>query len=99
MEAIFSNPALRARFGPRLDALRARTEAENAWVIGRALLAHGLRREGLARLRHAAAAKPGTKRIALVAGAHLLPALGDPYPPRPSSVLRHLGRNIGTRRR
>jgi hypothetical protein len=99
MEAIFSNPALRARFGPRLDALRARTEAENAWVIGRALLAHGLRREGLARLRHAAAAEPSAKRLALAAGAHLLPALGDPYPPRPSSVLRHLGRNIGTRRR
>ena len=72
MEAIFANPALRARFGPRLDALRARTEAENEWVIGRALLAHGLRREGLARLRRSFAAKPGAKRLALAAGAHVL---------------------------
>jgi len=72
MEAIFANPALRARFGPRLDALRARTEAENDWVIGRALLAHGLRREGLARLRRSFAAKPGAKRLALAAGTHVL---------------------------
>jgi glycosyltransferase involved in cell wall biosynthesis len=72
MEAIFSNPDLRARLGPRLPALRARTEAENEWVIGRALLAQGLRREGLARLRRSVAAKPSLKRLAVLAGAPLL---------------------------
>lgn len=73
MEAIFSNPDLRDRFGPRLEVLRARTEAENDWVIGRALLAHGLRHEGLAHLRRSLAAKPSARRLALATGAHLRP--------------------------
>ncbi len=67
MEAIFSNPDLRARFGTRLPELRARTEAENDWITGRALLAHRLHREGLARLRRSVAAKPSLKRLALTA--------------------------------
>ncbi len=74
MAAIFSNPDLRARFGPILPELRARTEAENDWVIGRALLAHGRRGEGLARLRQSLAAKPSLKRLALTASL-TLPAL------------------------
>ena len=52
MDAIFGNPALFARFGAaRLAAIRCRTEAENDWIIGRELIRHGQRREGVARLR------------------------------------------------
>ena len=73
MEAIFANPALTARFGlRRLATIRRRAEAENQWVIGRALLAHA-RPEGHAYLRRSLAAKPGAKRFALTAAAHLLP--------------------------
>ncbi len=75
MEAIFSSPDLRARFGPRLAAIRARTEAENHWVIGRALVSHGRRSEGLARLRRSLGAKPSLRRLALTA-ALSLPAPG-----------------------
>ena len=42
MDAIFGNPALLARFGAScLAAIRHRTEAENAWIIGRELIRHG----------------------------------------------------------
>ncbi|WP_270936797.1 glycosyltransferase family 2 protein [Falsiroseomonas oryzae] len=75
MAAIWGNPALAARLGPRLDRLRARAEAENAWVVGKELIRHGAMAEGLARLRSAFAAAPGPKRAALLAAAHLLPLL------------------------
>ncbi len=74
MEAIWSNPDLAARLGPRLPRLRARAEAENAWVVAKERLRHGApgaRRD----LRAAFAAAPGPKRAALLACAHLLPWL------------------------
>jgi glycosyltransferase involved in cell wall biosynthesis len=92
MAAIWGNPALAARLGARLPALRARAEAENDWVVGKELIRHGDRVAGLARLRRSAFAAPGPKRLALLAAAHLLsvlPArLHGPYrryPPQTSS--------------
>lgn len=68
MDAIFGNPALLARFGPsRLAALRRRSEAENAWIIGRELIRHGNAREGRVWLRRSVCAAPTLKRAALVA--------------------------------
>jgi GT2 family glycosyltransferase len=76
MAAIFANPALHARFGsPRLAAIQQRTEAENAWIIGRELIRHRRRFHGLMRLRHSFLAQPSLKRAILLAAAHLLPLL------------------------
>jgi GT2 family glycosyltransferase len=76
MAAIFANPALRARFGSaHLTAIQRRTEAENAWIIGRELIRHGRRFHGLMRLRRSFLAHPSAKRAVLVAAAHLLPLL------------------------
>ncbi len=76
MDAIFTNPALLARFGPqRLAAIRRRTEAENKWIIGRELIRHGNGAEGRAWLRHSVCASPTPKRAALLAAAHVLPLL------------------------
>ena len=72
MEAIFTNPALAARFGAaRLAHIRRRTEAENTWIIGRELLRHGRGTAGRAQLRRSFAAKPSLKRAILLAMAHL----------------------------
>jgi hypothetical protein len=79
MRAIWDNPALAARLGPaRFARLKARAEAENAWVVGKELIRHGSQAEGLARLRRAFASAPGPKRAALLAAAHLLPLLPRP---------------------
>ena len=68
MDAIFSNPALLARFGSaRLAAIRRRTEAENAWIIGRELIRHGRASEGRAWLRRSVRGAPSFKRVALLA--------------------------------
>ena len=69
MGAIFGNPALLARFGaPRLAAIRRRTEAENAWIIGRERIRHG--GDGRAWLLSSFRAAPSARRAALlVAGA------------------------------
>jgi glycosyltransferase involved in cell wall biosynthesis len=76
MAAIFANPALHARFGSaNLATIQQRTEAENAWIIGRELIRHGRRFHGLIRLRHSFLAHPSAKRAVLVAAAHLLPLL------------------------
>jgi glycosyltransferase involved in cell wall biosynthesis len=76
MNAIFANPALLARFGAmRLSAIRERTEAENAWIIGRELIRHGRAGHGLGWLRRSVRAKPTLKRVALLSGASLLPLL------------------------
>lgn len=75
MAAIWRNPALQARLGPRLAGMKARAEAENDWVVGKELLRHGRRDEGLATLRRAFAAAPDAKRGALLAAAHLLPLI------------------------
>jgi glycosyltransferase involved in cell wall biosynthesis len=67
-EAIFTNPSLLARFGPvRLAAIHRRTEAENAWIIGRELIRHGHSREGRIWLRRSVRAASSLKRIALIA--------------------------------
>jgi glycosyltransferase involved in cell wall biosynthesis len=72
MEAIFGNPELLARFGAaRLAAIRRRTEAENAWIIGRELIRHGRSREGRVWLRRSVRAAFSLKRIALLAASVL----------------------------
>lgn len=74
MQAIHADPALLARFGPRrLARLRARAEAENDWVAGRALLAQA-RPEARALLRRSLRRRPSLKRLALTAAAHVAPA-------------------------
>jgi NAD(P)-dependent dehydrogenase (short-subunit alcohol dehydrogenase family) len=76
MQAIFENPALAERLGKdRVDALRQRSEAENAWIAGRELIRHGQRGPGLAKLRASVAAAPSPKRVLLLAAAHALPVL------------------------
>jgi glycosyltransferase involved in cell wall biosynthesis len=76
MDAIFGNPVLRGRFGAaKLAAICRRTEAENEWIIGRELIRHGRRTEGIARLRHSILAQPSIKRAVLFAGAHALALL------------------------
>ncbi len=63
MDAIFGNPDLLARFGPRrLAAIRRRTDAENHWIIGRELIRHGRHAEGRAWLRRSVRAAPTPKR-------------------------------------
>jgi len=79
MRAIFGNPLLAERLGSaRLRALRRRSEAENAWIIGRELIRHGEREAGLARLRASLLAAPSPKRALLLAAAHALPVLPRP---------------------
>ena len=76
LAAGFAAPGLADRFGPaRLARLRARMEAENHWVVGRALLRRDRRAEGLAWLRRSFAARPGARRAALLALWHAAPAL------------------------
>lgn len=70
MDAIFSAPAVQARLGRRLPAIRRRTQAENDWIIGRELIRHGRPAEGKAWLRKSLAAHPSLKRAALLAAAH-----------------------------
>jgi hypothetical protein len=96
MEAIFANPGLLARFGPRrLAALRRRTDAENHWIVGLELIRHDRQAEGRAWLRRSVRANPTLKRAALLAAACLLPllplALRGPFRPHrlpPRSALR-----------
>jgi hypothetical protein len=66
MNAIFGNPRLLARFGPqRLAAIRRRTEAENAWIIGRELIRHGHASAGRAWLGRSFRAAPSARRAML----------------------------------
>ena len=86
MDAIFNNPAVLARFGAvRLAAIRRRTEAENAWIIGRELIRHGRVSEGRAWLHRSVRGAPTLKRIALLAVAHVVqrlpPSLRGPFQP------------------
>jgi glycosyltransferase involved in cell wall biosynthesis len=86
MDAIFANPALVARFGAeRLAAIRRRTEAENAWIVGRELVRHGRAAEGRRWMRASLAAAPSVKRAAVLAAAHALPLL-------PRALVPQLGR-------
>ncbi len=76
MAAIFADPGLAARFGrARLDRIRRRADAENAWIVGRELVRHGRTLEGRAWLRRSVAAKPGVRRALLLAAAHASPLL------------------------
>jgi glycosyltransferase involved in cell wall biosynthesis len=100
MEAIFGNPDLLARFGPRrLAAIRRRTDAENHWIIGRELIRHGRQAEGRAWLRRSVRAALTLKRAALLAAAHALPLLPTvlrgpfrPYRLAPQTALRSPGK-------
>jgi glycosyltransferase involved in cell wall biosynthesis len=76
MAAIFGNAELAERLGPqRLAALRRRSEAENAWIVGRELIRHGERAAGLEQLRASVVAAPSAKRAVLLAAAHAMPVL------------------------
>jgi glycosyltransferase involved in cell wall biosynthesis len=82
MDAIFGNPALPARFGARrLAAIRRRTEAENAWIIGRELIRHG--RDGSGWLLRSLRAAPSAKRAALLGAAWLRLGQFAPYAAEP----------------
>ena len=75
-QAIFSNPALAGRIEPaRLATLRANTEAENGWIIGREFIRHGNRTDGLIWLRRSFGQHRGAKRAILLVIAHLSPIL------------------------
>lgn len=82
MDAIFHAPALRARFDPEAIArLRRRAWAENEWIVGRELIRHGRRGEGLPHLARSVRVAPGLKRLALIAAAGV-PGLGfGPFRP------------------
>ncbi len=75
-EAIFSNPALRERFGDRgVERLRRNADAENRWIVGTESMRHGDAARGLRSLRHSFFGRPSLKRAILVTIAHLLPLL------------------------
>ncbi len=76
LDAIFANPALRARLGPtRLAELRRHADAESDWIIGRELVRRGLRHAGLDWLRRSVRARPSARRVLLLAAAQALPLL------------------------
>lgn len=78
MEAIFGDPYLAARFGAAgVARLRARAEAENAWIVGRELIRHGRTAEGRGWLRRSVAAKPTLRRAVLLGAAHALALLPE----------------------
>ena len=65
--AIFANPTLTVRFDPaRLTSIRRRTEAENAWIVGRELLRQGNTRDGRSRLWGSFLAAPSTRHALLL---------------------------------
>lgn len=71
VEAAFTGAGLLARFGAeRCAALRARTEAENAWIIGGQMIRRGRGAEGRSWLRSSFRRKPGVRRGALLGLAH-----------------------------
>ncbi len=76
MDAIFGNPALVGRLGAaRAAVLRGQAEAENWWIIGRELIRHGRRGEGLRWLHRSLRQRRSVRRAALLVAAHLLPLL------------------------
>jgi Glycosyl transferase family 2 len=80
MQAVFTNPALLARFGAtHLAALRRRAEAEKSWVVGRELIRHGKGSDGRRWLHRSVAAAPSLKRIALAAAADWVGLLPEAY--------------------
>jgi hypothetical protein len=99
LDAIFGDPALAARLGSRLPMLRRRADAERDWIIGRELIRQaqptGM---ALASLGRSFAAKPSTKRLALLAVVLALPLLPPsrrgPFAPY-TQALRCLGAASG----
>ena len=78
MDAIFGNPALLGRFrADRLTAIRRRTEAENAWIVGRELIRHG--GNGKPWLLRSFRVAPSTRRAVLLAAALLRLGPFAPY--------------------
>jgi glycosyltransferase involved in cell wall biosynthesis len=67
IEAIHANKAVADRLGrPLLAALRARSEAEIAWTIGRELIRHGSCRDGRQWLRQSLRIAPSLRRLGLI---------------------------------
>jgi hypothetical protein len=67
MEAIHRNPSLPERVGrSRLAHLRLRAEAEMAWSVGRELIRHGRRRDGLHWLAQSVRSAPSPRRLLLI---------------------------------
>ena len=88
-QAIFGAPALIRRMGPaRLAALRARTEAECCWIVGRESLRHGATGTGLTWLRRSFRKRPSARRAVLLLIAHLLPVLPE------ATIARASGRTV-----
>jgi glycosyltransferase involved in cell wall biosynthesis len=80
MQAVFTIPALQARFGTtHLAALRRRAEAEKFWVVGRELIRHGKGPVGRRWLHRSVAAAPSLKRIALAAAADWIGLLPEAW--------------------
>jgi glycosyltransferase involved in cell wall biosynthesis len=66
--AIYRNPEIAARLGTaRLAVLSRRIEAELAWTVGRELIRHGSRRNGLRWLARSIRHAPTPKRLLLIA--------------------------------
>jgi glycosyltransferase involved in cell wall biosynthesis len=67
IDAIYRNPDIAQRLGTaRLATLARRTEAEMAWTVGRELIRHGRRRDGLRWLRRSLRHAPTIRRMMLI---------------------------------
>ncbi len=81
LEAIYCNPVLTDRLGAeRLATLAHRAEAEMAWTVGRELVRHGRRKDGLIWLKRSIRAAPSPKRAALLGLASCAMGPFRPYP-------------------
>jgi hypothetical protein len=67
MDAIYRNIVDAGRLcASRLADLRRRADAETAWSVGRELIRHGNRRDGLFWLGHSVREAPNLKRLGLI---------------------------------
>lgn len=91
LDVIYGNPALAAQISAdRRARLAHRADAEARWVIGRELIRHGRRADGMGWLRQSVALAPTPRRLAALTLApllqHLPPAWRGgfrPYAPAP----------------
>ncbi len=80
LDAIFSEPTLVARLGrDRCAEARDAARADGAWIIGREMLRHQRRREGLPWLARSLYHRPSARRAALFAVACLQPWLAPDW--------------------
>jgi hypothetical protein len=80
MNAIHRIPTLRDRLGSsRLDRLAQQAEAEMAWTVGREMIRHGRKQDGLRWLGRSIRLAPGPKRILLMALSWLCVGPFRPY--------------------